>query len=415
MFTAACSLLYHSFMLILFLILKVYPMFYVNIGSVSLYIGLLIVIPKQKNFLFPYILAAVEVILHQMLADHFLGTESSFHFFILLMGLLPFLIFEIRFTVVVPFTTITSVLFILYENMTIPPIYEISPGIISRIKYLNITLTLFMIIFMIFLYTLIVSRIEENLQKQNRALESEIKMASAIQQSFFRHNDFQIEGWNIASFNAPMAGVSGDLYDIYDTGSCLDGLGIFDVSGHGISSGLVTMLVKNIIYQEFYNHRDQPLDDVMNTINDRFINEKGDIENYMTGILMRTDGNVVEFVNAGHPMPLLYRKADGSCQYIRKSPASMGAVGLTGLPVSYITQTAELNEGDELVFFTDGITDTLDAADQNFSYEGLRKVISEHADLPPAEQIDKVMTALEHHRNGTPVTDDSTIIILRKA
>ena len=73
----------------------------------------------------------------------------------------------------------------------------------------------------------------------------------------------------------PLAGVSGDLYDIFYTGNHLNGLGIFDVSGHGISSGLVTMLVKNIIEQEFHDGSNEKLEDVMYIINDRLIEEKG--------------------------------------------------------------------------------------------------------------------------------------------
>ena len=64
-------------------------------------------------------------------------------------------------------------------------------------------------------------------------------MAAVIQQSFFRQDVKNIKKYEVAYFSRPMVGVSGDLYDFYKTGDKLDGLGVFDVSGHGISSGLV--------------------------------------------------------------------------------------------------------------------------------------------------------------------------------
>ena len=76
----------------------------------------------------------------------------------------------------------------------------------------------------------------------------------------------------------PMSGVSGDLYITFISENKLEGIGIFDISGHGIASGLVTMLVKNIIENEFQKGINLPLNEVMDTINERIIIEKGNID-----------------------------------------------------------------------------------------------------------------------------------------
>ena len=59
-----------------------------------------------------------------------------------------------------------------------------------------------------------------------------------------------LKNYEIAYYNKAMAGVSGDFYDFYYNNTSLEGFGIFDVSGHGLASGLVTMLAKNIIEEE---------------------------------------------------------------------------------------------------------------------------------------------------------------------
>ena len=95
-----------------------------------------------------------------------------------------------------------------------------------------------------------------------------------------------------------MMGVAGDLFDFYTDSNSLDGLGIYDISGHGISSGLLTMLVKNIIHNEFYKKENKTLDEILYKSNNRIIEEKGNVENYVTGILMKIKNNDVNFVVA---------------------------------------------------------------------------------------------------------------------
>ena len=104
--------------------------------------------------------------------------------------------------------------------------------------------------------TLEITRKNKLLQNQQRIQERDMKMAELVQKSFYTSKAPCQNNWKSAFVFKPMASVSGDLYDFYfDADKNFVGAGLFDVSGHGISSGLVTMLVKNIIHQEFYtNH-----------------------------------------------------------------------------------------------------------------------------------------------------------------
>ena len=76
------ALLYHSAFLIVFKNLNVLPMFYFNIGSVTLFLTLTLIFPLTKECIRPYFFAFLEVVTHQLLADRFLGGNASFHFFI---------------------------------------------------------------------------------------------------------------------------------------------------------------------------------------------------------------------------------------------------------------------------------------------------------------------------------------------
>ena len=252
----------------------------------------------------------------------------------------------------------------------------------------------------------------EHEYKEN--IENELRLAQVVQQSFFKHNETIYEDWAISYYNKPMAGVSGDFLDIYNSGNNLDGIGIFDVSGHGIASGLVTMLVKNIIFQEFNNGRADKLKAIIDRINIRYIKEKGNIENYLTGILARLDGSKVEFINAGHAMPIYYNAKEDSANYIDDDNTAFGAIGLPDLPTNFVSHTVEMNRGDELIFFTDGATEAVNNQDVDFGKDRLLKSIFRNADRPLTTQVNCIVSDILTFVGNEPQKDDITIIILKK-
>jgi serine phosphatase RsbU (regulator of sigma subunit) len=204
------------------------------------------------------------------------------------------------------------------------------------------------------------------------------------------------------------------MIDVYHRQRNIDGVGIFDVSGHGLASGLVTMLVKNIIHQEFYKDTEVDLAEMLGRINSRIIQEKGEIKNYLTGILIRINGSKLELVNAGHPYPIVYKKDLKECFYIERLPGSMGAIGMEDMPTNYQSQFVELNPGDEIILYTDGITDTENELKEVFGKENFIAAIKQNADLPARKQTANIADTLAAFRNSAALKDDITLIILRR-
>lgn len=389
-------------------------MFYYNFVSISVFLFILIAIPRVKSFVLIYYLALAEVIVHQVLADYFLGSYTSFHSLILLLGLLPFLVFENKKKFAVPITVISSILYIFFSCRNIEPHANVADSILFVIRCMNITITVFIIIFVILIYTRVVYRIEYYLKTHSDTLENEIKMAAVIQQNFFRQEIDNIKKYEVAYFSRPMVGVSGDLYDFYKTGEKLDGLGVFDVSGHGISSGLVTMLVKNIIHQEFYNEKNAELWEIVNKINDRVIEEKGEIQNYLTGVLVRLYENKFELVDAGHPAPILYKKKTGDCNFVKLGERSVGAIGISGFPVYYESMFYDFEDGDELILFSDGVIDIKDEKDEYFGKERLLEAVKINLGKSAAEQVSFIANSIYSFCGSREQNDDLTIIVLKK-
>lgn len=287
----------------------------------------------------------------------------------------------------------------------------------NRVEFLNANLE-----------RLVQNRTEE-LTKSNTALEEtnahlkyeieradkEIELASFVQQSFYNIKLPDFKNYQVAYYNKPMAGVSGDLYDFYFNKDVLEGFGLFDVSGHGISSGLVTMLVKNIINDEFYKGKKLPLDKVMTITNERIINQKGNVENYLTGVLGRVSGNNVEFVNAGHPNVIHYKAKENRLELIKRGESKeSGIIGISGFPVNFECVTVPLEKNDMLLLYTDGLTETMNRNREEFGLERLKRTFLKGVELKIEEQIQNIVDEAKTFANRAKVSDDITLLILKK-
>ena len=264
--------------------------------------------------------------------------------------------------------------------------------------------------------------LENLVEERTTALEEEkvravkeIELASFVQQSFFKIDTEIIDNWDLQYFSRPMAGVSGDMYMAFNPGNKLDGIGIFDVSGHGIASGLVTMLVKNIIEQEFYRGLEKPLDEVMHLINNRIIKEKGNIENYLTGMLIRNKGDYMELVNAGHPKALFYNSSTQKLKFIENENVNQfGTIGIDGFPVTFETIRFEMNSGDDIILYTDGITEAEDKNKNPFGVDGIIDMFHKYKDKSVYEQVMAIREELSAFTGSDQFNDDITYIILKK-
>ena len=305
------------------------------------------------------------------------------------------------------------------------------------------------VIIIIFIYfCLDYSRIAKRLEYLNQSLEDEIKrqtkqltdvngklehdrekslkdmrMAAIVQKKYFHAPEHELKNWDFAVRYEPLSLVSGDLYNFYTDGEKLNGISIFDASGHGVAASLVTMLAENII-QQTYNELLSTGESVakgLSLINERFIEAKGEIENYLTGILLsmkeNEDGScTVTMANGGHPYPLFYNAKEDAVEEMLPT-ADMpytGPVGLSGMEVEYSDMSFTMNKGDILFLYTDGITEMQNRERLDFGIEPIMKLLAKN-NVNSAEEIAaKLMKCLEAFIKETPRTDDVSVIILKR-
>ena len=258
------------------------------------------------------------------------------------------------------------------------------------------------------------------LEESRTRSEQDMKLAVYVQQSFYPRKAPLVDGWDIAYYFKPASGVSGDLYDFFTEGDKLLGLGLFDISGHGISSGLVGMIAKGVIERIFAAEKNEPFSKVMKDINEDFISEKGDVENYFTGVLLRVNDNKVEFVNAGHP-PVLYRTASGQNVVpvqVRGSENSMtdtgSIVGIKDLPVNYKPIGFNMNKGDSIILYTDCFNESRSKDGQIFGTDGIKEAFASSGNGSAKDKLDYVIGRFNEFTEDTILADDLTVIVLER-
>jgi phosphoserine phosphatase RsbU/P len=270
-----------------------------------------------------------------------------------------------------------------------------------------------------------VETINENLTNANHSLkiaeymhERDLAMAVNMQSSFLPCETPSSARYDIAYVFKPMAGISGDFYDFYLNSGELAGVGIFDVSGHGISSGLITLIAKSIIYETFMSMRDEKLNIVFEQINKKLIKEIGHIDNYLTGILIRMNGDTLEYVNSGHPDMMFRMGRSGRVGKVLDRDGNSIAgpfMGTKELEQPYKSLTLKISSGDCLLLYTDCLNETCNASKKSYDESRIMESLKNALDGGAGRVLDCVMDDFYRFAGRKDnFKDDLTTIVIRR-
>ncbi len=261
------------------------------------------------------------------------------------------------------------------------------------------------------------SEANEALAAANKQAADDMKLAVYVQQSFYPRVAPITSDYDVAFTFNPKAGVSGDLFDFYKTGNRLSGAALFDVSGHGIAAGLVTMLAKSIISKEVIDNMNKPLASVMSIISNKIAEDKGDVENYLTGILLRFEDDHVYYVNGGHPA-MFFRNAAGKASMAaiagKEKEASGGLIGIKNLPVEYTGIKFKMSPGDAILIYTDCLYETKDERGVEFGTDRIKQAFEHATGHTAQEKLNQVLGEFKEFVEGAEVKDDLTMIVIQK-
>jgi len=214
-----------------------------------------------------------------------------------------------------------------------------------------------------------------------------------------------------------MAGISGDLYDFFVKNGKLVGVGLFDISGHGISSGLLTMLARSVIFHRFMEKKDERLNRVIEEINSKLIEDIGNLDHYITGILLSFHDSSVEYVNAGHPDLIMKKAKTNSSQIVQPKNKSFKGhfLGIDSMQESFNVLRINVDRGDVLLMYTDCLNENMNTQGEPFGY---KRIMAAMDDMPAGAAAGDILRHLmEEFYNfisDSTISDDLTLIVMKK-
>lgn len=246
-------------------------------------------------------------------------------------------------------------------------------------------------------------------------MDAELATAGIIQDSALP-NIFppfpDIQRFDIFASMSAAREVGGDFYDYFllgdECGPTSGKLGfvVADVSGKGVPAALFMMKAKTQIRD--YLESGMELGEAIENANRRLCegNEEGMFVTAWVGVLDYGTGHI-DYVNAGHNPPLLWQ--DGSWRWLRE---------LSGIPLGlldelpYTTHALDCVIGDQLLLYTDGVTEAFSVDEAQFGEERLERLVSEYFTLHPRELVQHVRASVAEYAEGTEQFDDITLLAL---
>ena len=242
-------------------------------------------------------------------------------------------------------------------------------------------------------------------ERERQRLEQEIDIARDIQQALLPKNFKDYPYLAVLGVNFPCLSVGGDYFDVFPLDDNRTAFLLADVSGKGLGAALLTTMLQGALSGMSLGT------DPARTFNhvNRFLCDHAEVGRYATmffGILDET--GKLEFINAGHPSPILMRQGRAEEAFTEGS----FPVGLVP-EAEFATATLQLEPNDTLFLFSDGVTEAMDPDEQLYGVPRLVGVLQGKTDLPLDEIQKTVLESVENFARGARQADDLTMLVVR--
>lgn len=246
-----------------------------------------------------------------------------------------------------------------------------------------------------------------NKQVEQKVLNKELEFAAKIQSMLIPEKLPNNEYIHASGLYLPHSDIGGDFYDMLELNDTEYAFCIADISGKGISAGL---LMSNFqAHLRTLLNREYSLEQTLDHLNFR-VNELTSGEKYITFFLgiYNLERRRLIYVNCGHHAPILVNGDEIKTLEVGSTILGM----LTPLP--FINIGKEYLEPDSLLFmYTDGLTDLKDQNDEYMEFNDLQKYIAENQNLNPEELNAKILNKIENERFNLSFFDDISMLSCR--
>jgi sigma-B regulation protein RsbU (phosphoserine phosphatase) len=239
-------------------------------------------------------------------------------------------------------------------------------------------------------------------------MERELQMASEIQRGLMPRQMPRIPGYEIMPQWKAAREVAGDFYDGFALGPESFGVVIADVSDKGAPAAMIMAVARTLMRSSAFAGLSAL--DTVKRANELILEdaERGGMFVTVFHSMFDVDGHSIH-VNAGHNPPLLYRRASNSTEYL---PIGGRAIGwFYENPVKEVH--IQLEPGDVLVYYTDGLTEAENPASDYYGEERLSEAVLQCAGQSAKDILEYIIDDVDAFCAGRPPFDDLTMIVVR--
>ena len=245
---------------------------------------------------------------------------------------------------------------------------------------------------------------------QRESLSREMEIAREVQQRLFPQDLPAVAGLEYCGACRPALGVGGDYYDFFTLPDGKLGVAIGDVSGRGISAALTMASLQASLRIQTMS----PVEDLASIVAraNRLIYDASSADRYATLFfaIYNPSTRILKYVNAGHIPPVITSASRPDCVVRLESGGTV--VGLFS-DVPYEQGEKQLETGDTIFAFTDGLTETMNAAEEEWGEERLIKALLECGGSAPRQIMAKMIAGADRFAAGAQKHDDMTVVVLR--
>ncbi len=245
---------------------------------------------------------------------------------------------------------------------------------------------------------------------QRERLEREIQVARHIQRTFLPSFLPRIKGWEMDIHWQTAREVGGDFYDIFSIGKDKLGIVVADVADKGIPAALYMTVARTLI-RAFSQKAESPAR-VLERVN-RSLSMDSPDGLFVTAIfaILNTADGTLTYANAGHNLPVHFHNHHRKATTLPKGGTALGISRSTRLTDHKI----QIEAGDSLVFYTDGVTESFSPDGDPFGEERLLQAINAAPNSQPGELMEHLKQVLEDFRQGSAASDDMTIVLIHRS
>jgi|GEM_PF-1180328 len=259
-----------------------------------------------------------------------------------------------------------------------------------------------------------ISQLNEKLKADNLRMSAELDVARQLQYMILPKSDEleAIEGLDIAGFMEPADEVGGDYYDILCTDNVVT-VGIGDVTGHGLESGILMMMTQTVVrtLDEIRERDPVKFLDTLNRTLYKNVQRMNSDRNLTLAILNYTDGKVS--ISGQHEESIVVR-AGGIIERIDTMDLGF-PIALDDDIADFIDQALiELQPGDSIVLYTDGIPEAENMENEQYGLDRLCDVIHQNWDKSAAAMKDTIIDDVRQFIGKQKVFDDITLVVLKQ-